>query len=174
MAEYEPPHAGIQKEGHFVKTETVLLELHRLVSIFLASKSFADLRTEDPGEGNDPIFQLQNGEEEEISRLLLTVAITARVIDDREGRVFGRGETDCGVLRADVANDKEVPLTLREACNKIIHANKFHLDIDKNEKGQAYLNPFAYFYGSYGTSNWKATVDVIKFAKTYVGCISRY
>ena len=172
MAEYEPPQAG--REGHFPKTETAILELYRLVAIFLASKNFAALRKGDPGEGHDSIYKLQECEEEEVTRILLVLAITARVIDDRESRVYELVGTNCGMLQRDTSRSAEEELTLREACNKIIHANKVRVDMEEDDKGQRYLNPYIYIYGQQGRAEWKATPDVIRFAKEYVTCVSHF
>ncbi len=174
MAEYESPQEGQHKEGHFPKTETVLLELYRLVGLFLASKSFAALRTRYPGEGHDPIYKLQECEEDEITRILLMLAITARVIDDREQHIYDLVGTNCGKLQKNTLDPDEVDLTLREACNKIIHAKKIRLDIEEDERGQPYLNPYIYIYGKQADSEWKATLDVIAFAKEYVSCVSHF
>jgi hypothetical protein len=172
VAEYEPPQEI--REGHFPKTETAILELHRLMAIFLASKNFAALRNGHPGEGDDPIYQLQECEEEEITRILLVLAITARVIDDREDHIYEVVGTNCGSFQRDASNPADEELTLREACNKIIHAKKIRLDMEEDGNGQRYLNPFIYIYGKQGEMGWKATLDVIRFAKEYVTCVSRF
>jgi len=172
MAEYEPPQEG--REGHFPKTETALLELYRLVAIFLASKNFAALRKGHPGEGHDPVYELQECEEEEVTRILLVLAITARVIDDREGHVYELVGTDCGTLQRNTSHPAKETLTLREACNKIIHAKKVRLDMEEDDKGQRYLNPYIYIYGNQGEAEWKATLDVVLFAREYVTCVSHF
>lgn len=174
MPEYVPPDNRFAAEGHFPKTETALLELYRLMAIFLASKSFAELRENYPGEGQDAIYTLQQCEEEEITRILLMLAVTARVIDDREGRPLNRAGTNCGKLVPDLAAPVEEVLTLREACNKIIHAQKVRVDIELPETVQTYLNPIIYIYGEQGKLKWKATLDVIAFAKEYVACIGHF
>ena len=172
MAEHEPPQEG--REGHFPKTETTILELYRLVVIFLASKNFAAHRNGYPGEGHDPIYQLQGCEEDEITRILLVLAITARVIDDREGHVYEMVGTNCGRLQRNTANPTSEELTLRDACNKIIHAKKIRLDMEEDGNGQRHLNPFIYIYGEQGGTGWRATLDVILFAKEYVTCVSNF
>lgn len=170
--EYQPPADGIHKEGHLPRTETAMLELYRLMSTFLASKGFADLRTHYPGEGHDPIYLLQECEEDEITRILLMLAVTARVIDDREGRIYDLVGGTCGTLQKDVSKAFTEELTLREACNKIIHAKKIRFDIEENGKGQVFFNPVIYMYGTHGGLEWKTTLDVIAFAKEYASCIS--
>jgi len=174
MPEYKPPHEGQMKEGHFPNTETALLELHRLLAIFLSSKSFADLRVGEDGEGHDPIYKLQEFEHDEISRILLMLAITARVIDDREDYIYDLIGGSCGRLQKDVSQALVEDLPLREACNKIMHARKLRLDVEKNDRGHVYFNPVIYLYGSQAKLEWKATLDVIAFAKEYAGCVSHF
>jgi hypothetical protein len=166
MAEFDPPQ--IAKEGYHPNTQGALVELHRLVCIFLASRSFADLR-QGPVDQADVLDPLQEPEEEEITRILLSVAITARVIDDREEKIFELVAGQCGTLEEGGAGKL---LALREACNKIIHATKIRFDVAANEKGQRYLNPTMYLYGQrQNGAPWKASLDIIEFAKQYVGVV---
>jgi hypothetical protein len=170
MTEYKPPQEGHFKEGHFPNTGNAVLELHRLLALFLSSKSFAALRTNFPGEGFDPIYKIQEVEDDEITRLLLNLAITARVIDDRQDHVFERVGSNCGQLeKYDGPNDVGA-LNLREACNKIIHANKVRFDIEEKVE-QPYLNPFIYLYGEQNGKKWKATIDIIAFVKEYFSLV---
>lgn len=174
MAEFIPPHEEVFKEGYRPNTEHAALELHRLLAIFLASPAFAKLRKGD-GERWEAIDHLQQFEDDEITRILLSVAVTARVVDDREGRVFELVAGPCGVL-AETKDGKntEVELTLREACNKIIHAKKIRFDVDETDEHQSYINPTIYLYGIRSNGlEWKATIDVIKFAEEYVSVVCR-
>lgn len=172
MAEYENPQEG-GREGHLPITSNTLLELHRLLALFLASKSFAALCTNYPGEGFDPIYKIQEVEEDEITRLLLYLAITARVINDREDSVFELSGSNCGQLEKN-GRDKDIEiLDLREACNKIIHAKKVRFDVEKDGE-QTYLNPFIYLYGEQNGKSWKATLDIVAFSKEYVSLVYEY
>jgi len=158
------------KQTYAPPTQAVILELHRLVCIFLASKSFADLR-QGPTYRIDTWDHLQESEESEISRILLTVAITARVIDDLHQNPFAFIGGSCGVLED---GQGEKPLSMRDAMNKIIHATSIHFDVDQNEEGQQYVNPTIYLYGDKNGSRWKATMDVLEFAQKYVACIRHF
>lgn len=169
MPEYIPEQPQ-RKEGHFPNTENTVIELHRLLSIFLASRHIAELCTEYSGEGFDSIYRIQEVEADEITRILLSVAITARVIDDRENRVFKIIDSDCGTLQKDNSATVIDVLDIREACNKIIHADKVRFDID-GLGAQKYLNPVIYLYGSLHGKNWRAQLDVIKFCKEYVSTV---
>mgnify|MGYP001594820400 FL=1 len=147
--------------------------MYRLLTIFLASKDFAKLLTNYPGEGYDPFYKIQEVESDEITRLLLSLAITARVIDDRESRVFELVGSNCGEIQRNIHNPDIEVLDLREACNKIIHAKKVRCDIDEIN-GQTYLNPFIYLYGKHGANNWKAKLYIINFAKEYVTLVCNF
>lgn len=170
MAELIDPHP-LGKGGHFPNTQNTVLELHRLLSIFLASKSFAELCTHFPGEGFDPIYKIQEVETDEITRILLTLAITARVIDDREDREFRFLSSDCGTLRKNMNEQDEELLSIREACNKIIHAKNVNFDVE--EFGvHRYLKPYIYLYGTQKAMHWRVQLDVVKFCKEYARTVS--
>lgn len=157
------------KEGHLPNTGMLTIELHRLLTMFLASKPLADLRTLDPGEGNDPIYRVQEVEEDELTRLLLTLAITARVVDDREGRLFDLIGYSCGTLQTDVSSPKTIELGLRDACNKVIHARRIRIDTAESENVQTYWLPWISLHGrSTNAAEWHARLDVIEFAKAYM------
>ncbi len=172
MAEYVPPGEVVFGEGYHPNTETTFLELHRLLAIIFASKNFAELRTGN-GETWEPIEHLQQYEDDEITRILLAVSITARVIDDRNDKILDLVARDCGRLfETNEQGTTETGLSLREACNKIIHAQKIRFDVSETETTQTYLNPIIYLYGERRKGQeWKAVLDVISFAKEYVSCL---
>ena len=168
MAEYIPSQPR-RRQGHLPNTDYAIVELHRLLAIFLSSKNFAKLSQGFNGEQFDPIEKIQDVEEDESARILLTLAITARVIGDEECGKFSEG-SDCGTLQADNLVNKNIPLTLREACNKLIHATKIQGDIEGPE-GRRYRLPTIYLYGSFNQKQWRAELDVIKFCKAYITAV---
>jgi len=157
------------QEGHLPNVELLILELHRLLAIFFSSPKFAELRTDLAG---DTISILQQFEEEEITRILINSAITARIIDDREEGRFNFNDTKCGELIEDLSlSNKSKPLNIREACNKIIHAKKIHFDTtDLNYN--TYRNPIMYFYGDKNGVEWKTTLNIVDYAMKYVEIIN--
>jgi hypothetical protein len=175
MTEYFPPQEEHFGSAHRPNTETALLELSRLVCIFLASKNLAALRKAHP-EYPDPLDPLTQSHDDEITRILLTVAIIGRVIDDREeGALDFIADEWCGSLE-EQAKDQRIMkhLSLRDACNKIIHAKQVRFDLDKNEDGQTFLNPTIYLYGERQKSGWRATLDVLKFAAQYTRTVKHF
>lgn len=64
MAEFVPPNEEQGRPGHLPDATGTLVELHRLLAIFLASKGFADLvdaGNRHAAELYDPIFATQDG-----------------------------------------------------------------------------------------------------------------
>jgi hypothetical protein len=178
MAEYFPPQEEQFGSAHRPNTEAALLELSRLLAIFLASKSFAALRKAHP-EYPDVLDPLADAQDDEITRILLTLAIIARVIDDREeGALDFIANEWSGELEEKVPTKAHIlikHLGIRDACNKIIHANKVHFDLDTDEHGQKYLNPFIYLYGErQDGGEWRATLDVLRFATQYARTVKHF
>ncbi len=147
------------------------LDLYRLVSCFYSSVTFAEY-----GEDRDydSVRNLQDEfEEYEVTRLLVNIAVTARVMDERDDRLSQKFNLKCGQLIDDLTKpDNMVPLSIREACNKIIHARKFNWDVDqlKDEGNLPYpttkfIKPYMYLYGTRDKSCWKVTLDITEFVR---------
>ncbi|WP_257251531.1 hypothetical protein ACJ51O_37295 (plasmid) [Burkholderia pyrrocinia] len=176
MAEFIPPQ-GVGRGAHLPNIQATYIDLHRLLAIFLASKEFADRIEAAEGhnaELHDPLFILQECESDEISRILLSLAVTARAVDDAHNEVLELVADVCGTLIRDMDRPHEfVALELREACNKIIHADRWNFDVETNDRLRSYLTPTMYLYGrSQNGRNWKATLNVVEFAKQYVGSVA--
>jgi len=123
---------------------------------------------------DDPVRDLQGEfEEPEIVRLLVNIAVAARIMDERENRFSAQLNLTCGQLINDCEDsDNIVQLDLRKAYNKIIHAKKFNWDVDqlKDEGNLPYpttrfLIPRMHLYGERGNQQWKATLDIADFVK---------
>lgn len=168
MAEFFPDR--VYRKGHNPNVGNIHLDLFRLLTIFLSQKEMANLRT---GEWGDAFSELAEFEWDEVTRILLNAAVTARIIDDRDGSYLSKYPSVCGEFIPDLNDSNSTEeLNLREACNKIIHAKEVHSDIEGD--GQVpgnYMNPLIYFYGTQGIKEWKATLDIIKFVESYVNLV---
>ncbi len=163
-------HPFPRREGYIFDINLFRLDLYRLITCFYASVAFAEY-----GEDldDDPVRDLQSDfEEGEIVRLLVNVAVTARIMDERDDRLSAQFNVTCGQLINDLDEpDNIVELDLREACNKIIHARKFNWDVDQlKEENLPYpttrfLTPRMHLYGERGNQRWKATLDIAEFVK---------
>ena len=168
----EVDHESFRREGFFFDRNLFRLDLYRLITCFYSSITFAE-NIED--HDFDSIKVLQSDfEESEITRLLVNIAVTARIMDDRENNVTSGLSCECGELISDLSKPSNTTsLSLREAYNKIIHAKKFNWDVDNLDKEDEtlpypttrYLTPRMYLYGSKGEREWKATLDIEKFVK---------
>ena len=168
MAETE--HEEPRRDGYFFDIATFRLDLYRLLAVFFASADFARLRgcldTERMAGLRDTF------EEYEVMRLFVSIASTVRIVQDREVKYFERVKTNCGRLTPNTNKPRQSKaLSLREACNKIVHANKFNFDTreirvrDGDYVGtEISLRPFIYLYGTQRAVPWKASVDVVAFA----------
>lgn len=121
------------KSGLLINDEPLIKLGHRLLSIFFAAYDFEIFyRDLDPHTRDaDPLDDFRQFEESEISEILLTLAALARACDDENSllgiadKAFPKG---VGTL---TTNNGIVPLTLREACNKIVHAQSLVYDLAK-------------------------------------------
>lgn len=164
----EIDHDEVRRDGFFFDPSSFRLDLYRLISAFYTTREFARVsRVSD----SHPILRLaEEFQENEITRLLISIAGTARVIQDREHHMKSMFDAPCGDLRADTRLRSSVPLTVREACNKVIHAARFNFDakpLPKSERSLPYptytLNPTIHLYGHQRKVPWKARLDVEKF-----------
>jgi hypothetical protein len=107
--------------------ETIKLNAYRLLTLFYANKEIA--RLSDPARRDDPASQLERAFfAREMTQLLLNIAIGVRVLDDQ---MKGLSNAD-PVRQAYFRRRDEVDrnhhcmmfgnMSLREACNKVIHA----------------------------------------------------
>lgn len=173
MAEFE--RAAHFRQGHIFDGSSVRLDLWRLLRIFLAERAFAEFtEAEFHNDGWDqPLVGLDSEfGDYEVTRILLSAAVSLRVIDDRDVGVLAAAEP-CGTLMPDVDREGAGPLSLREACNKILHATRINFDVERLDGGDInqvgisppYLHPTIYLYGTHRGRAWKATLDVMAFIR---------
>jgi hypothetical protein len=109
----------------------------------------------------------------EMIRILLSSSVALRVwFDHQDPKAHSDLKTNCGRLFPNWPKKKEKPevLTLREACNKIIHATTVNFDIvGRPHLEEHYLRPYLYLYGKKGKQNWRAIVSIVDFVKWSFG-----
>ncbi len=166
MAESENPKIFDSSYGPDI--EITRLDLYRLLNQFIASRRLSEMCADDPYL-NHAMYALDHFFEIEATRILLSSAVIARVIDDRDGDLKNY-DTTCGKLIKNLNNPNDVvDLNLREACNKIIHAKTIKYDVEVERQGydQRLFNPYMYYYGSLNGKNWKAILNVVDYVKNY-------
>ena len=152
-----------QRPGHVVDQGVAWLELQRLLAFVLADRA----RVELAGERDDGVL-LQLFDGAELTRLLLSTAILLRSKDERLHAAYGadyvkeRRESrwSCGTLQ--ITGGATSDLCIREACNKIIHADttKFAEGPDDPEfqalaSERCYLLPLVTLTGVLGKTSYR-------------------
>lgn len=120
----------------------------------------------------------------EASRLLIEVAVTIRMLDDMAGSHVVNVAANVGSIRT---GEDLRPLTLREACNKIIHASQVSFNLGGgvttyvNREGEevgeciSYALPDALeLRGERGGLSWSAELDIVAFVKVAAVVTYRY
>jgi hypothetical protein len=120
---------------------------YRLLATVYASQRFPHepIDTEDP---RSLAYLASEFEAEKSTHLLLTIAIAVRTTLNRETEL---ADLVCGEL-ADASGTK--PLTLREACNKVIHAEKIRADVELDGSRVVRQNPIMHLEGEAPGGEW--------------------
>lgn len=156
-----------EKQPHAIERGAFVLDLYRLLCMVTASREVASHGLTSPA-----IAMMQGGFfKSEVTRILISCAAGLRILFDQRPQGPMNEQRDCGKLFPNWATDpaKVEVLTLREACNKIIHAIRFDVvipdaAINPDEEGAHYL-PRLYLYGSKGRNDWRAELSLIDFAR---------
>jgi hypothetical protein len=136
----ELPEIGPQQK-HAIEADTFMLDLYRLVCMVSADQQVAKYAYTSPA-----IETLQGTFlRSEVTRILIFCAVALRIQSDQRQphprKPPSELNSDCGRLYSVWPADENAfeVLSLREACNKIIHATDFRFDVV-----QPYLSdPFA-------------------------------
>jgi hypothetical protein len=97
-------------------------------------------------------------------------------LDQHDGpKKYRLDREHCGLLWSNWKNRKKKSkkvLTLREACNKIIHADDVRLNLvipdakrNPDEEG-GYIRPNVYLYGKQGSNAWRAKLSIMDFIES--------
>lgn len=165
------------RRAHSITDATSIKSGYRLMcSLFSAYDFPVFYRDNDP----DPRDDFLQYSDEEISENLITLAAITRACDDELGTLkdiepnFPKG---VGLLKLDGEKDK--PLTIREACNKIIHAKVVKYDFAWSEENpiwgkwykdqgydvrKKYKTPALQLEGmNQSGKNWEARIELVPF-----------
>jgi hypothetical protein len=111
------------------------------------------------------------------TKLLVDIALSIRCLDDLEPASLSPNSKQliCGEIELPVDTPKK-PLTLREACNKIIHSSEIVFEQQRQKYSvkenkarrrtyNVYFSPSLAINGKLGASEWHATTDVFEFCR---------
>lgn len=163
----------LQDKKRFEWTESrIWLDLYRLLACFYSSVALHKLR-DDEGCEYESVKDLRNScEKAEIHELLIKIAASYRTQQDsvpgHDGKTGPANVNPwhrcCGTLWPDVERKESEPLQLREACNKILHADRVEHAYDHFEHVWAYsLEPKVELLGRRNELRWRAELKVPAF-----------
>lgn len=153
------------ESAHLPNITSALIDLHKLLTIFQASESIAALAE---SQLLPPTRQIFDGiERDEITRILLGVAATVRIVEDRKmkgGRVYDLLVNAVGSLVADSDRpSNREKLELREACNKILHSRSIEALQRLGANNVPALDGRIRLRGKKDKRDWVAEIDAVDF-----------
>lgn len=118
------------------------------------------------------IARHQGAAEERLSAILLSISASYRALDDQL-----RDEVDFNNFKSEQRDvhsnfmmnfdDTKLPTTVRECCNKIIHADDFRPVYDNGSQGRGegvyYMTGEIELDGKKGTMRWSVSFDIYVF-----------
>jgi len=157
-------HVGMRIPG-----EVIRLDLYRLICYFQTSEYLSNLT--DMGDFCPWQSLRDDFEAAEIVRILLQTAVMIRFIafghadEQRSQKEAMDGEV--GKLFVKSAESAQQPLSLREACNKIIHARNIVLDDNGGEHTyNTFIKPRVFCHENFEKkTGWRAELDVVRFVE---------
>jgi len=153
-------------EGHRPDLADLQRDIYELLAFFLSSQRIAELEQSLLYGAEDPLHQFEKLERDLITKRLIAVAITIRILDDSYTKVFDSITDYCGTITQDLNNPLDNRgLGLRAACNKIIHARKVTFDVVTDSSGRTFLHPYLYLNGTENGKPWIVNLDVVKFCR---------
>jgi hypothetical protein len=162
MEDYYEKHSV--NKGIRVDQSRVRLLSFRLLTTFLASENLHNLCNGDWDSGADILAN--EFEKVEIEYLMLQIATLFRSADTcalKELTFDQRWNPTVGKLEQPIGRSI-TDLSLREACNKIIHLREIKYElIDGEYEWNRFLKPIVYLYGQKQGEEWKAILDIKKF-----------
>jgi len=169
VVEFERGHGKKAAPGALLDSGFVCRELLILISLVLADEKVVGL--------HDRVRSLWSEHlEAEVLHRLASSASILRARDDflldqfeQRGDYEGYGEklrgARCGELQPDIESPKTELLTLREACNKIMHATEIHFDVEGQDPATSFINPIIYLYGTNRGKKWRAVLDLVNYVE---------
>ncbi|NOU51293.1 hypothetical protein HG263_12220 [Pseudoalteromonas sp. JBTF-M23] len=133
--------------------ESIKLNAYRLLCHFYANKEIA--RSVDPDNRDDPFAKLEDCYfHREMSKLLIDIAISLRILDDQMSKAdeasdeviaYNRRKTEVNRKYSCMMFDD---MSLREVCNKIIHAEVVEPHFAESDDGTHKIDSFNWLYWS--------------------------
>ncbi len=160
------------QDGYAPNLDDLRRDIYELLAFFLSSQRIAELDNSPLYGERDPVQQFEGLQRDLITKRLIAVAVTVRILDDQEPKLFDMFTDYCGTITRDMLRPfQNGGLGIRDACNKIIHARKVTFDAAKTSSGRAYLLPYLYLEGTEQSKPWTVNLDVVKFCRESAGAL---
>ena len=154
-----------QARGFVLDESYLQIDLYRLLAFVFASREYYKLAADTQNCGKLIDELLEQTEDREIERSLISSAISMRMIMDRNPLYQHRyDEMRCGLYVVYSTPVQSIPLKLRMACNTIIHSEKESFKLSE-ENDHKHLMPEIMLNGKYEDFAWHAKVDLIRYVK---------
>lgn len=147
--------------------------LYELSTIVFGSEGLAKLST---GDDKDEFDSLRvHHEVSRASKLLIEIAVILRNLIDNSFwpkdilhkiRIESRNELSVGIICE--ANKAEKPLSFRQACNKIIHAESISFGMKEIPSKMRCLDGKVELHGKRNETTWIASIEVADFIRMAV------
>jgi hypothetical protein len=156
------------RSGFQFESPQLDMKIYRLITTVAGSYELAErVGREEEGQKWE---WFKRAEIPELSRLLVSIAAICRSNIDAFDAWSDLDEMEIdapvGILYPDLSepeNDEE--LGFRSACNKILHTDRFNPDVEDPARGMdSALRPLIHLYGQYHGDNWKAILQIYRFA----------
>lgn len=190
------PYWTSEGQTHHINLDGIRSLCFDVVSLFEASKSLADEMTASEEEDEVPAdfekFPLaklhMEMSLEKSSEQLLQLALLVRTYDDQVTSIEEKGDYQSHKAKCDtdssigILDDRD--LTIREACNKLLHAKEFRPLFDKTDKYVVdsiddsfdgdiwYLTGEIEMSGSYQKKEWEAVLSVQPFLEAILDLVA--
>lgn len=162
------------RHNYELNSATVLRDAYRLIGLALSDSCIA----RECRDLNDPLFRLREQfVEDELIHLLIGTAVANRLRDDQMRDLRNNPDElgflavpgNCGSLQPDVLDEAIILLTLREACNKVIHAIQITAE-PQHLVGAAFdhLPVVLVLRGTQNGRAWQAHLDLLEFVRATV------
>lgn len=156
-----------------IERPLIYASIYDLAAVVFGSEGLARLST---GDDRDEFDKLRVRHEiAQASKLLIEVAVVLRNLLDsgnwpmdpiHEIRVHARPETHVGTVRETTAS--ESTLSFRDACNKLIHAERISFGMKSLPGKMDCLNGTVELHGRRGKRSWVAEIKLSDFIRMAV------
>jgi len=166
-------------QNNFLSNEDALRRKAHLLLSYVLAKYDLDMLNNPIGEYWCPVIDMQEYENEQLHDALISFSALMRVNDDITGGFKAHKENNAEGVGTLNFKETTGPLSLREACNKIIHCTKYEWKLTYSkehpiypkyreelyniENWQQYKKPMLLVEGELYDNPWTAEVNILKY-----------